>query len=75
MNTKLTQCEDNCKRCKQPNEWVEYGRKEPENAYIVERDAPFAFDSYCSAICQALDLRHKLARMGKFNPLTGAITI
>jgi len=61
-----------CKRCERPNEWLDYCARDREKGL---RDAPFAFNGYCSAMCQALDLREELIDAGHYDPVTGVFSV
>lgn len=59
-----------CRRCNRTNDWRNYMRLHPAQCRI---EAPFAFDNYCSAVCQALDMRTQLIANGQYNPITGRL--
>ncbi len=63
-----------CKRCSSHNEWAAFAERHPKDEH-VHRDAPFAFAGYCSAICQALDLRSALIDAGMFNAETHILSV
>lgn len=55
-----------CTRCNQRNEYREHAKRGLVQHGEVMNDAPYAFAGYCSAICQALDLRTALIESGQF---------